>query len=138
MNFVFLPFSAARVHGVRIVTMLDLARDQTDGKYYISKKYGTPTPPLLFFLSRFLILVSVLLPPFTPHPLPLPHDADRVYIMTDRPTRSAEPGIDVIPIDAAVRKLPFGFVYGWWRGICTLTGSAVGSGLQAAGLWATA
>ncbi|KAF6237292.1 hypothetical protein HO173_004761 [Letharia columbiana] len=45
---------------------------------------------------------------------------------------------DIIPVDAAIRSFPFGFVYGWWRGVCTLTGSVVGSGLQMSGLWATA
>lgn len=45
---------------------------------------------------------------------------------------------DVIPIDSAIRNLPFGFVYGWWQSICTLTGSVVGSGVQMSGLWGTA
>lgn len=41
-------------------------------------------------------------------------------------------------MEAAIKNFPFGFVYGWWQGLCTLTGSVVGSGLQMAGLWDTA
>ena len=39
LNFVLLPFSFARVRGLRFVTILDLVRDKGDGKYYISKQF---------------------------------------------------------------------------------------------------
>ena len=55
-----------------------------------------------------------------------------------RPDADAEGGIDIIPLDAAMKSLPLGFVYGWWQAICTITGSVVGSGLQMTGIWRTA
>lgn len=43
--------------------------------------------------------------------------------------------IDVFPFDRVQQLLPFGFVYGWWQDLSTLTGSAVGSGMEMVGLW---
>jgi len=42
---------------------------------------------------------------------------------------------DVFPFDRVQEMLPFGFLYEWWQSLCTLTGSAVGSGMEMAGLW---
>ena len=45
------------------------------------------------------------------------------------------PWTDIFPLDKLPGLLPFGFLYGWWRGLATLTGAVVGGGLQASGLW---
>lgn len=43
--------------------------------------------------------------------------------------------IDAVPMDSFQALVPFGFLYGWWRGFATLTGRVVGGGMQAVGLW---
>ncbi|KAF6222765.1 hypothetical protein HO133_000813 [Letharia lupina] len=116
VNFVLLPFGFARIRGVKFMTVLDLVQSQQDDNGVLYLSLSVPLSP--------------------PGPFPPLHAASG--IVTDGIMQTADGGIDIIPVDAAIKSFPFGFVYGWWRGVCTLTGSVVGSGLQMSGLWATA
>ena len=42
----FVPFGLLHVERVKIITVLDLVKDERDGKYYISRQYGTPLFPI--------------------------------------------------------------------------------------------
>ena len=103
----FIPFNLLSIDRVRIITILDLVKSKEDGKIYIQRQFGELPSSFSFdFEGRMERGVSLLMG-----------------------------FVDAVPMDSLQALVPFGFLYGWWRGLATLTARVVGGGMQVVGLW---